>query len=219
MFTGLIETVATISDVRLSGLNQTIGIKPDRREFEVEVGGSVAIDGACLTLESTRQNILFFTAVYETLRHTTLARLRRGDRVNLERAVTLRSRMDGHIVQGHVDAVGTILGDRPKNGSIVRTVRIPEELRAFAAKKGSITIDGVSLTIAEVQNDTISVSIIPHTLRETNLRYKTAGRQVNLEVDVIARYVVNALLRSGAPQNENTKSSSDLLSKLREPEQ
>ncbi len=219
MFTGLIETVGTISDVKLSGLNQTIGIKPDRREFEVEVGGSVAIDGACLTLESTSQNILFFTAVCETLRHTTLARLRRGDRVNLERAVTLQSRMDGHLVQGHVDAVGTILGDRPKNGSIVRTVRIPQKLRAFAAKKGSITIDGVSLTIAEVQNDTISVSIIPHTLRETNLHYKAAGGQVNLEVDVIARYVVNALLISGTPQNEITKSSSGLLSKLRELEQ
>ncbi len=216
MFTGLIETVGTVTGTSVSGLNQTIGIKPDRNEFHVETGGSVAIDGACLTLESTSQNILFFTAVSETLRNTTLARLKRGDRVNLERAVTLQRRLDGHLVQGHVDAVGTILGDRPKNGSIIRTIRIPEKLRAFAAKKGSIAIDGVSLTIAEVRNGTISVSVIPHTLKETNLQSKAAGGQVNLEVDVIARYVVNALRSGDTPPNENTKSSSDLLSKLRE---
>jgi len=171
----------------------TLGILPDRDEYTVSIGGSVSVDGACLTVESEKGNVLSFTAVYETLEHTTLSQLRTGGRVNLERALRLSDRLEGHVVLGHVDGVGRIVSDRKYGDSIYRTIWIPLEFRKFMALKGSVAIDGISLTITEAGDETITVALIPHTLSETTMQIRQPGNRVNIECDVFARYIHHQL--------------------------
>jgi riboflavin synthase len=191
MFTGIIETIGTVRDLRRGGRSMTFGIAPDARggEFSVGLGGSVSIDGVCLTLESSRDNIFYFTAVAETLDRTTIGDLRAGSRVNMERALELCDRLDGHFVLGHIDAVASIVSDRRDGDATVRTIRLPALLAPFVAEKGSIAIDGVSLTVVSALSDTIAVSLIPFSLEKTTLGSKRAGDRVNIECDVIARYL------------------------------
>lgn len=189
MFTGIIETIGTIKSIRRGNKSLTLQILPDCDDYTVLKGGSVAVDGICLTVESVFGKVLSFTAVYETLEHTTLARIRAGDRVNLERALCLSDRLEGHIVLGHIDGVGRIVSDRQCGDSLFRTIWVPESLRRFMAHKGSVAIDGISFTIAESREETITVAVIPYTLSETTMTVKQAGRQVNIECDVFARYI------------------------------
>ena len=193
MFTGIIETVGTIRSVKRGNKSITLGILPDMKEYSVSVGGSVAVDGVCLTLESDAGNELFFTAVQETLKCTTLEQIRSGDRVNLERALLLSERLEGHIVLGHVDDVGRIISDAKTGDSVVRTVWVPQQLRKFMAQKGSVGIDGISLTIARIGGETVTVSFIPHTLVKTTMSLKKPGHAVNIECDVFARYIYRQL--------------------------
>ncbi|MBD3317661.1 MAG: riboflavin synthase [Chitinivibrionales bacterium] len=193
MFTGLVETIGTIADVRRQGANITLGILPAQSDFEVAVGASVAVDGVCLTMEHCSSNMLFFTAVYETLTRTTLAGAIRGKKVNLERALPAGGRFDGHMVLGHVDGIGTMVSDRSVGGGVMRAFRVPSELTELMALKGSVALDGVSLTIASVERDTIIVSLIPHTLAGSTMEYLKAGEPVNIECDVIARYIRHLL--------------------------
>lgn len=192
MFTGIIETIGTVRDLRRrGGRSVTIGILPDApaKEFSVTPGGSVAVDGACLTLESSRDDVLYFTAVAETLDRTTIGSLRTGGRVNMERALALCDRLNGHFVLGHVDAVASVVSDRREGDATVRTIRAPIALLPFIAEKGSIAIDGISLTIVSAVSDTIGVSLIPFTLDKTTFGSKRPGDPVNIECDVIARYL------------------------------
>ena len=151
MFTGIIECVGTIISVQRRGASIILTIKPEKEDFPVNIGGSVAVDGACLTLEQWAGKTMQFNAVAETLRRTTLSEVSVGKRVNLERATLLGSRLDGHFVYGHVDGTGMILRDREINGSIVRTISVPAEIAPFMAEKGAIAIDGISLTIADIE--------------------------------------------------------------------
>lgn len=202
MFTGIIETTGTVREIRTSGQGVVLGIAPDSTPFEVAAGASVCVDGACLTLESQRGAVLFFTAVAETLSRTTLKTKHPGDTVNLERALLLSARLDGHFVLGHVDAVGDIVADRAVGNSVVRTLRIPKSVAPFCAEKGSVTVDGVSLTIARAAADELDVSLVPFTLEKTTLARKRPGDGVNIECDVLARYI-GRLLETGVVDKKN----------------
>jgi riboflavin synthase len=199
MFTGLIETMGVITAVRSHGRSVELCVRPDSLGFDVAIGGSVAIDGVCLTLEKHgTDGQMFFTAVAETLRRTTFDRVAAGRRVNLERAVRADGRLDGHMVLGHVDAAGKIIGDENIGVSVVRAIEIPEELSPFMAEKGSVAVDGISLTIANVCANTISLSLIPATVGKTTMSAKRAGDAVNIECDVMARYIYRMITASGA---------------------
>jgi len=201
MFTGIIETIGTIKSVKRGNKSITIGIQPDMQVFSVSIGGSVAVDGVCLTLESAAGNELFFTAVCETLMHTTLHQTGSADRVNLERALVLGERLEGHIVLGHVDDVGRIVSDAKTGDSVVRTVWVPPHLRKLMAQKGSVALDGISLTIVDTGTETVSVSFIPHTLLKTTMSLKRPGREVNIECDIFARYIRRQLSADASLHN------------------
>ncbi|HEX3019523.1 MAG TPA: riboflavin synthase [Chitinispirillaceae bacterium] len=209
MFTGLIECLGTVSSIKQQGTSSVIAIKADLPEFEVVEGGSVAIDGSCLTVEKSSGGLLYFSAVRETLSRTTLCNIHAGRKVNMERAVQLGGRLDGHMVLGHVDGIGKIVSDNDVGGSILRTIRVPAELNKFMAEKGSVAIDGISLTIAKVQDDLIVISFIPVTISKTTMALKKSGDQVNLECDVLARYLHRLLEGADKDSTQGT-----LLSKM-----
>lgn len=200
--------MGVVAGVRSRGNSVELCVKVDLADFEVAIGGSVAIDGVCLTLERFgTDGQMFFTAVAETLRRTAFDRVVPGRRVNLERALRADGRLDGHIVLGHVDAVGRIVGDEDAGVSIVRTIEIPEELSPFMAEKGSVAVDGISLTIAGVGVNTISLSLIPATISKTTMSTKRSGDSVNIECDVMARYIYRMI-----KADLNTKE--DLIAKM-----
>jgi riboflavin synthase len=193
MFTGLIETTGTVVSVDKKDGASLIGIKPVSATFAAPAGASIAVDGACLTVESVKAPALYFAAVKETLERTTLGRLRAGAQVNLERALAANGRFDGHLVLGHVDAVGTIAGVRTDKGDRRVAVKVPEPLMRFIAEKGSVAIDGISLTVAEMYGAEVTVALIPTTCAMTTIGRKRPGDAVNIECDVIARYVSRSL--------------------------
>jgi riboflavin synthase len=195
MFTGIVEergTVRELAPTRLAVACRTVA-------GDAETGASVAVNGVCLTVVERSAEHLAFDLSEETLRRTSFSRLHEGDAVNLERPLTLSARLGGHLVQGHVDGVGTIVGfERTGDGGAWMTVRVPEDIRRYLVEKGSVCIDGISLTVAELDGETFSVALIPHTLDVTTLGSASAGEPVNLEVDVIARYVETLLGGRGA---------------------
>ena len=202
-----------VSAVRFYGKSVELCIKPDMTGFEVSLGASVAVDGVCLTLEKFGgSGELFFTAVSETLKRTTLARPNVGRRVNLERAMRASGRLDGHIVLGHVDGTGKIVSDEHVGVSIVRTIEVPSELEMFMAEKGSVAIDGISLTIAKSESNNISLSIIPATAAKTTLFTKKPGEFVNIECDVLARYLYKMIKSESSSGAQTLKES--LLGKM-----
>ncbi len=212
MFTGLVETVGTVKQVREHQGGLLLSVEPDMAEFETRQGASVSVCGACLTVERVRGRTCEFSAVQETVRRTTLGALHAGSRVNLERALRLSDRLDGHVVLGHVDGVGRIVADRREGESVVRTIEVPEGLVRFMAEKGSVALDGVSLTIANSAGRTIDVALVPHTLRVTTMSLVRAGDRVNVECDVLARYLLH-LVRSGEPGSAQADGGS-LLAKM-----
>ncbi|MGA2508275.1 MAG: riboflavin synthase [Chitinispirillaceae bacterium] len=195
MFTGLIETTGAIVSVERKGAGSLIAIKPESADFKALPGASVAIDGACLTVETVKGPVLYFTAVKETLDRTTLGRARPGGRVNLERALPASGRFDGHLVLGHVDGMGAIVSLSQESNDWRCTVEVPENCRRFMAEKGSIAIDGISLTIAEVNDAAVTLALVPTTLQATTMKQKRPKDVVNIECDVIARYVSRLLSR------------------------
>lgn len=197
MFTGLIETQATVVSVEKSNRAAFLGIRPDKAGFVPLDGASIAINGVCLTLEHSRGNTLFFTAVSETLARTTLGSIRQSARVNLEQAMVADGRFDGHFVLGHVDGIGTIQADAPQGTGILRTIRIPAHCMPLMAEKGSVAIDGISLTIAAIEADRISIALIPRTLEATTMSLKKPGDAVNIEGDVLARYIYRMMTFGG----------------------
>lgn len=199
MFTGLIETLGTITDVRRGGQSISLVVRADVdrcEKYDVDIGASVAIDGVCLTVEKiVGENTMQFTAVNETLSMTTLANVAAGRRVNLERALKADGRLDGHFVSGHVDAVAKIVSDKREGVSIKRTIELPTSPAPLVAKKGSIAIDGIGLTIADVRENQITVALIPATLEHTTLSKKNVGDIVNIEYDILFRYLYSMMTR------------------------
>lgn len=185
MFTGIVEEVGT---VRWVG-GGTLSIDAEEILTDVHLGDSIAVNGVCLTVTSFDKNHFEADVMPETVRRTSLAELRKGSLVNLERALTLASRLGGHIVSGHIDGVGTVAGLRQEGNALLLTVAAAPALLRGIVEKGSVALDGISLTVATVTAADFTVSLIPHTREVTNLRAKRTGSRLNIETDIIGKYV------------------------------
>jgi riboflavin synthase len=195
VFTGIVREVGLIASVDGGDEGIALVVEGPVTATKVEVGGSVSIDGVCLTVESIDGDRMGFHAVPETLRRSSLGRLAAGSRVNLEPALLAGEPLGGHYVQGHVDGVGTVRAVEPEGAGARVTVATPAALMRYCVEKGSIAVEGVSLTITSLDSEGFDVALIPHTLAETTLGDLEPGRQVNLEVDVLAKYVERLLNR------------------------
>jgi riboflavin synthase len=194
MFTGIVEELGAV----LERAPERITVSCRTVLTDTDVGSSIAVNGVCLTVVDRGPGHLGFDLSQETLRRTGLARLSPGDPVNLERPVTLSTRLGGHLVQGHVDGVGEVVGvEAEPTGGAWLTIRPPAELLRYIVEKGSVSVDGVSLTVAGVDGDAFSVALIPHTLAVTTLGTARVEDAVNLEVDVLAKYVERLLTSTG----------------------
>ena len=189
MFTGLVEEKGTVRQLKTSNSACDLTIEAPLVSEDVSIGDSIAINGCCLTVVSINGKLLTFQAGSETLGRTNLGQLQPESAVNLERSLQVGQRMGGHYVSGHVDALGTV-DERNDDGEWAEFwFRVPAELTKQMAPKGSVTVDGISLTIVNVESDRFSVALIPHTLDVTTLGGRNVGDQVNIETDVLAKYV------------------------------
>ena len=189
MFTGLIEEVGLVSAVEDGGGRRRLQIEANLVRDNVQIGESITVNGACQTVVELDDASFVVESVEETLRRTTLGDLIPGNRVNLERSLRLQDRLGGHLVAGHVDGVGIVRQLERRDGDAFLEIEAPAALRRYIASKGSIAVDGISLTVVDVIDSVFTVAIIPHTLQHTNLSETRSGGRVNLEVDLVARYV------------------------------
>jgi len=189
MFTGIIEEIGTIQTIRQLGNRASLTIVAHIVPDDLEIGDSIAVNGACLTATEISSNSFSADVSPETLRVTNLGTLCAGARVNLERALRVSDRLHGHLVQGHVDDTARILVIRQDGDTLILTISIPESIRQYIVTKGSIAVDGISLTINACDDKRFTCTIIPHTVKRTTLGFRKAGDVVNLESDIIGRYV------------------------------
>jgi riboflavin synthase len=189
MFTGLIEAVGRVVAARASDYGTALQIAAPEIGKKTTIGESIAVNGCCLTLTSRRGDRLTFDLLEETIARTNLKKLRHGSAVNLERALRADGRLGGHFLQGHVDCVSTIVGFDKKGADFRLEVELRREFARYVASKGSIAIDGISLTVADVLPNSVVVWIIPYTKHHTNLDRAKAGDLVNVEFDIVAKYV------------------------------
>jgi riboflavin synthase len=191
MFTGIVEETGRVAAVQVTPEGARLEIVAPLVAAGARVGDSVAVNGVCLTATEVSEGLarLAFDAVPETLSRTNVGSLRSGDRVNLERPLAVGDRLGGHIVQGHVDGVGRIAALTPEGSATRVAIAAPEALMRYVVEKGSVAVDGISLTVAGVDGGEFAVAIIPHTWEVTNLSYRRVGDMVNLEVDILAKYV------------------------------
>ncbi len=201
MFTGIIEELGTVEAVEEQGDAIRLTLRATTVLEDAGLGDSIAVNGCCLTVAARTEETFTADVMQETLDKTSLHGVAAGDRVNLERAVTVDKRLGGHIVQGHVDGVGTVLARTPSEHWEVVEVQMPTEMSRYLVDKGSITVDGVSLTVVEAGPDRFTVSLIPETLARTTLGSRAPGDRVNLEVDVIAKHV-EKLVRAYTQENQ-----------------
>ena len=193
MFTGIVEELGTVAGVEDQGDAMRITIHAEHVLADAGLGDSIAVNGCCLTVAERDGDTWTADVMQETLDKTSLAGVQPGDKVNLERAVTPTTRLGGHIVQGHVDGVGTIASRTPSEHWEAVDVSMPSELARYLVDKGSVTVDGVSLTVVEARADGFTVSLIPETLARTTLGGRRPGDRVNLEVDILAKHVEKLL--------------------------
>jgi riboflavin synthase len=203
MFTGIIEEIGVLTNIRILTDSAELSIQAEKVLEETKLGDSIAVNGVCLTV--IRLGFQEFTVdiMAETLAKTSLAQLKPGSKVNLERALQLSSRLGGHLVSGHVDGVGTIKRITVQGIASVYEISMPSSLSPFILPKGSIAIDGISLTVIQVSKDFFSVSLIPHTFTHTTLGMKKVGEMVNLETDMIGKYVASLLGNSKQQAKES----------------
>lgn len=189
MFTGIIEEVGTVKEVQHAGNNSFIKVKAEKILEDVHIGDSIAVNGVCLTVTSYDNGIFRADVMNETLSRSSLGSLKNGSPVNLERAMSANGRFGGHIVSGHIDGTGIISAIKNDGIAIWYTINTVPEIMHYIIEKGSIAIDGISLTVAKVSKNNFSVSIIPHTAQQTILSYKKVGDIVNLENDIVGKYI------------------------------
>lgn len=193
MFTGLVAELGTVQRLARQGSSYHLTVGAKKVLDNLKIGDSVAVNGACLTVVRMDEGGFTADVMPETVRLTNIGSLQPGSRVNLERTLRLCDGLDGHIVSGHVEGLGTISEQRPEGIAVVVTISTPPELLKYIIKKGSIAIDGISLTVTEVTDTSFSVSLIPHTAKETTLGLKKVGDSVNLETDILGKYVERML--------------------------
>jgi len=189
MFTGLIEGIGKINSVTKTGRDMNLTIMPLFDMADSKIGDSISVDGVCLTITAMKDKILSVYASEETVSRSTMGRLRQGDEVNLERALSLAGRLGGHMVSGHVDGVGRIIRKEQVQRSWVMKINIDKGLSRYVIEKGSIAVDGISLTVNSCKDDFFEVNIIPETAIITTILKKNVGDPVNIETDLIAKYV------------------------------
>ena len=215
MFTGIVEELGQVKALSLRGNSGTLTVKAKKVLEGTKIGDSIAVNGVCLTVTNMKNNEFSADVMAETVRRSSLGALRDGSYVNLERAMAADGRFGGHIVAGHVDGVGTIAAIEQDDNAIWFTITAPEQVLRYVVEKGSITIDGISLTVAAVDGEGFSVSTIPHTVAQTNLSQRRRGDPVNLETDVVGKYIEKLLrpeeTKPHTPANESTLTKEMLL--------
>jgi riboflavin synthase len=198
MFTGIVRELGTVVSTLDKTAGRVLAVHAPYTASTTNVGDSVAVDGCCLTAEAVDDERITFHAVSETLARTTLGGLEADDRVNLEAALRAGEPLGGHYVQGHVDGVGRVRSVEAEGEGLRVFVEAPDDVLRYCVEKGSVTVDGVSLTIAEVASDAFAVALVPHTLDATTLSELEPGREVNIEADVLAKYVERLLSQGQA---------------------
>lgn len=202
MFTGIIEEVGRVASIQAASQGRRLAVSCSKILPEVKTGASISVSGVCLTAVDLADDFFSADLAQETWSRTSFSRLKSGALVNLELPMRANGRFDGHIVQGHVDGTGTLTAFDPVNGGndYLLTINVPSEIAFYVVEKGSLTIEGISLTVAAIDGTEVKVAIIPHTAEVTNLRSLKPGDPLNLEVDVIAKYVSKMI----APQREHS---------------
>lgn len=212
MFTGIIESLGTVESIQSVGGDVRLRIQTDMDMSDVHLGDSIATNGICLTVIDWGSNWYSADVSRESLNRTTLANWKVGQRVNVEKAMLPTTRFGGHIVSGHVDVVGEVTQVRSDARSLYFEVTAPAEIAKYLAEKGSITVDGISLTINHLRGNVLSLNLIPHTAERTNIATWQVGSKVNLEVDILARYIERLLLGDKAAEvKAESKISLDFL--------
>lgn len=197
MFTGIIEGAGVVQAIEVSAAGARLVVSAPEIVSTTGIGDSVAVNGVCLTAVELRDGQLAFDAITETLRRTNLGQLTVGQKVNLERPLRANGRFDGHVVQGHVDGTAELVSVVEEGSARRLRLRLPDNLLRYVVEKGSVALDGISLTVAAVGEDWLEVAIIPHTWQVTSLGNKTPGDTVNVEVDILAKYVERLLAARG----------------------
>jgi len=209
MFTGIIEGLGTIREIRPEGQGKRMAVEADFRLEQTKIGDSISVSGACLTVVMIDDKRFKVDVSPETIAKTTFKSAKIGDRVNLERALRLSDRLDGHLVSGHIDGIGTVALKKDMANAIIVTVEVPESLSHYMIKKGSVAVDGISLTINNCGPHSFDVSIIPHTAKLTTIGFKKIGDLVNIETDMIGKYVERFI--GGKRHNEREKKAGGSL--------
>ena len=189
MFTGIVEEIGKVQNIKKNVKSFVLTIEGNKIFEDINIGDSISVNGVCLTVTTFTNNAFTADVMYETMSRSSLGQLKNGSHVNLERAMTANGRFGGHIVSGHIDGTGKIIKIEKDDNAIWYTIAVKDNLMKYIVEKGSIAIDGISLTIAKVTVDNFSVSIIPHTVQETILSHRSVGDIVNIENDVIGKYV------------------------------
>ncbi|RUL51589.1 MULTISPECIES: riboflavin synthase [Lysinibacillus] len=201
MFTGIIEDKGRVTAIQKDDKSMQLTIATPKIVSDANLGDSIAVNGVCLTITHFTNELMTVDVMPETVKATTIHTLKLGDLVNLERAMSANGRFGGHIVSGHVDGVGTIRSKKPVSNAVYIDIELPKELVENCIPKGSITIDGTSLTLFKVTDQSVTVSLIPHTYDETILGRKNVGDKVNIETDMLGKYVLHHLRRTENQSN------------------
>ena len=214
MFTGIVEEIGEIVDVKKGSQSAQLTIRGDVVTNNSKIGDSIAVNGVCLTATTISKNIFTTDVMAETMRRSSLGSLSKGSKVNLERAMAADGRFGGHIVSGHIDGTGTVKSLKKEDNAVWVTIEVDRKLIKYIIEKGSVAIDGISLTVAVVTDTTFSVSIIPHTAKETILLTKKENDIVNIENDIIGKYVDKLLnFNDINVEPNNSKINMDFLAK------
>src|SRR3989338_4518702 len=188
MFTGIIEELGIVKTVSRKGRLISLSVQADKVPLDTKIGDSIAVNGACLTVVKIEDKVLSFDLLEETFKLTNLGKLKMSEKVNLERSLKIGGKLSGHFVTGHIDCLGTIRAKTHVLGNLCFKIDVPQEFLKFIARKGSIAVDGISLTVSDKRSNTFSVYIIPHTLKNTTLNFKGPSSEVNIETDILAKY-------------------------------
>jgi len=208
MFTGIIKELAKVESISSLGGITKLSVKGSTLIKDTEIGDSIAVNGVCLTVTDIKEKIIFFDLSDETVKRTNIGKLKKGDYVNLEPSLKLSDKLGGHIVTGHIDTVGKIKSKRRIGDSIYIEIEVSDEIMEFIVEKGSIAVDGISLTVVDVSKSYFTVTIIPYTAMVTTIGYKNINDTVNIEVDIIGKYVRKFL-------SKETNSEERLIKKLK----
>ena len=192
MFTGIIEELGTVKAIVRKGSITSLSVQAGKCGEDAKIGDSLAVNGVCLTAVKIDKDVLIFELLEETVSHTNLGRAKAGEKVNLERSLKIGERLSGHFVTGHIDCPGVIRSKTPISGNLCFEIAVPREFLKFIAPKGSLAVDGISLTVVNKRSNVFSIYVIPQTLKNTTLSFKGHSSRVNIEFDILAKYSLNA---------------------------